>query len=492
MYVTIPSQAAARRWIGRGLLVVSLSWAFASVVGLHSSWASSAEQPSRLWSEGTALSPAAEVPNGPSFAKIAKAFIPAVVNISTTKKRGRSSSLEQQEKFKGFFEKFFGGPYAHSNSSLGSGFVINRAGYILTNSHVIEGTEDSVWVTLLDKREYRATVVGRDEKTDIALIKIDPPEDLPIIPLGDSERLEIGDWVLAIGNPYGYSHSVTAGIVSAKGREIGAGPYDNFIQTDASINPGNSGGPLLNTRGEVVGISTAIVSPGQGIGFAIPINMAKALVPQLVAHGRVARGWLGINIQEVDHKTARAFGLSEPGGALVTNVLEGNSAFEAGIQEGDVIVAFNHRAVDGVRSLQRAVATLSAGSEVELDVLRDGKRKTFQLVIGERGSEKYSVEREIQAGFGLRLEEITEALRERYNAPATTSGIVITRVEHDSVASKAGVERGDVILEVNRQSVKTLRDYLRLMRDHGHSGGSILLLVQRADRTIYIALKGGG
>ncbi|MFQ5893522.1 MAG: Do family serine endopeptidase [Nitrospinota bacterium] len=437
------------------------------------------------------LVPHTEAPQGPSFAKLAKVLIPAVTNISTNRKREGRLESEQSEEFRGFFKKYFGGPHAHPNRSLGSGFIINRAGYILTNSHVIEEAESNIWVTLFDKREYRATVVGRDEKTDIALIKIDAPDDLPIVPLGDSDRLEIGDWVMAIGNPFGYSHSVTAGIVSAKGREIGAGPYDNFIQTDASINPGNSGGPLLNTQGEAVGISTAIASPGQGIGFAIPINMAKALLPQLVAHGRIVRGWLGLNLQEVDHQTALEFGLSEPTGALVTNVFEDNPAFVAGIQEGDIIVAFNDRAIDGVRTLQRAVAAASVGSEVELEVLHDGRRKKVTVVIGERQEERYSVAQDIQTGFGLKVEEITEALRERYNAPST-SGIVVTRVARDSAASEAGVEQGDVILEVNRRGVKTLKEYLEIMRDLGHSGHSILLLVQRAEKTFYIALKGEG
>ena len=492
MTITVHSFIAHRRVILRRPLLLGIALAITLLAGPGSTWASSsAEPPSPIWTEGAEMAPLAEAPKVPSFTKLAKTFLPAVVNISTTKKREKSSRPEEGEKFKGFFEKYFGAPYAHQNRSLGSGFIINRDGYILTNAHVIEELENNIWVTLFDKREFRATLVGNDEKTDIALIKIEAHESLPIISLGDSDRLETGDWVMAIGNPFGYSHSVTAGIVSAKGRSIGAGPYDNFIQTDASINPGNSGGPLLNTQGEVIGISTAIASPGHGIGFAIPINMVKDLLPQLVAHGRVVRGWLGVNLQEIDHQAAEEFGLSEPTGALVTNVFEDNPAFEAGIQEGDIIVAFNERAVDGVRTLQRAVAASSIGSEVELEVLREGGRKKIKVVIGKRQNEDYSVAREVQTGFGLKVEEITEALQERYNAPST-SGILITRVERDSTAAKAGVERGDLILEVNRHSVKTLKDYLRLMRDEGHSGRSILLLVQRADKTLFIALEGGG
>ena len=492
--MTIPSHTsiAHRRVILRRPLLLGIALAIALLAGPGSTWASSsAEPPSPIWTEGAEMAPLLEAPKVPSFTKLAKTFLPAVVNISTTKKREKSSRPEEGEKFKGFFERYFGAPYARRNRSLGSGFIINSDGYILTNAHVIEELENNIWVTLFDKREFRATVVGNDEKTDIALIKIEAHESLPIISLGDSDRLETGDWVMAIGNPFGYSHSVTAGIVSAKGRSIGAGPYDNFIQTDASINPGNSGGPLLNTQGEVIGMSTAITSLGHGIGFAIPINMVKDLLPHLVAHGRVVRGWLGVNLQEVDHQAAEEFGLSEPTGALVTNVLEGNPAFEAGIQEGDIIVAFNERAVDGVRMLQRAVAASSIGSEVELEVFREGGRKKIKVLIGKRQDEDYSVAREVQTGFGLKVEEITEALRERYNAPFT-SGILITRVERDSTAAKAGVERGDLILEVNQQSVKTLKDYLRLMRDEGHTGRSILLLVQRSDNTLYIALKGEG
>lgn len=424
-----------------------------------------------------------------SFSKLAKVLIPAVVNISMVKEGAAAMSQEKREKFRSFLEKYFGGTQHYNQHSLGSGFIINREGYILTNSHVIEGT-DEILVTLLDKREFRATVVGRDEKTDIALIKIATPEDLPIVHLGDSDKLDIGDWVVAIGNPFGYSHSVTAGIVSAKGREIGAGPFDNFIQTDASINPGNSGGPLFNTRGEVVGINTAIVSPGQGIGFAIPVNMVKALLPQILANGRVIRGWLGVSIQEVDFQTAQEFGLPEPLGALVTSVFEGNPAYKAGIREGDVIITFNHKPIDGVRTLQRAVASVPIGNEVELEVIREESVRHFRLVIEERQDGRLSAEQEVQSGFGMKVEELSDILQDRYKT-VSNSGIVVTAVDEKSVAYEAGIEQGDVILEVNNNPVDNIKGYLAVIRESRHTGHSVLLLVQRADKTIYIALHPG-
>lgn len=454
------------------------------------SLAASSQPAASLWSEGAVLASKIEKDQYPSFSKLAKALIPAVVNISMIKKPEVADNPEHREKFRSFLEKYFGGTHSYRNRSLGSGFIINKQGYILTNSHVIEDT-DNILVTLYDKREFRATVVGRDEKTDIALIKVDPPENLPIANLGDSNDLEIGDWVVAIGNPFGYSHSVTAGIVSAKGREIGAGPYDDFIQTDASINPGNSGGPLFNTEGQVIGINTAIVSPGQGIGFAIPINMAKTVLPQIEARGRVTRGWLGVNIQEVDHKTAHEFGLPGPLGAIVTNVFEENPAHKAGIQEGDIIVVFNHQPIDGVRTLQRAVAAVTVGDKVELEILRDGTIEKLNVVIEERQEELLSAEQDVQTGFGMKVEELTETLQERFNTPST-AGMVVTLVNEDSLAYEAGLEQGDVILEVDSKPVRSLKEYLYLMRESGHSGHSILLLVQRSDKTLYIALRTDG
>lgn len=471
-----------RRWSVRAPLTILA----ASLLLPPQALAASAQKASALWSEGEVLSSPMTAQHYPSFSNLAKALMPAVVNISMVKRSALGETQEQREEFKSFLEKYFSSPHIYKNRSLGSGFIINREGFILTNSHVVEET-DRILVTLYDKREFHAIIIGRDEKTDIALIKIEPPGDLPIVNLGNSDKLEIGEWVVAIGNPFGYSHSVTAGIVSAKGREIGAGPYDNFIQTDASINPGNSGGPLFNTQGEVVGINTAIVSPGQGIGFAIPINMVKALLPQMEAQGRVIRGWLGVNIQEVDYLMAREFGLPEPLGALVTNVFEDNPASKAGIQEGDIVVVFNQKPIDGVRTLQRAVASVPVGDEVAVEVLREGEITKFRVVIEERRDELLTAEQEIQSGFGMKVQEITDTLKERFNSPAN-QGILVTWVDSDSIAFEAGLEQGDVILEVNSTPVVNMKDYLRLVRESSHAQRSTLLLVQRSEKTFYTAL----
>ncbi|MFQ5542642.1 MAG: trypsin-like peptidase domain-containing protein, partial [Candidatus Binatia bacterium] len=284
----------------------------------------------------------------PNFVGLAKRLTPVVVNISTTQASGGGqqvipSPFGEQDPFGEFWRRFFGDPLPRGpfrQKSLGSGFIINRDGFILTNNHVVENS-DKILVKLSDGREFQADLVGRDSKTDIALIKIDADRDLPTAPLGDSEKLEVGEWVLAIGNPFGLEHSVTSGIVSAKGRHIGAGPYDNFIQTDASINPGNSGGPLMNLRGEVVGINTAIFSRGGGnigIGFAIPVNLAKELLPQLKSKGKVTRGWLGVVIQRVTPAIAESLGLDKARGALVANVSKDAPADKAGVKVGDVII----------------------------------------------------------------------------------------------------------------------------------------------------------
>ncbi|MBI5286339.1 MAG: trypsin-like peptidase domain-containing protein, partial [Deltaproteobacteria bacterium] len=284
--------------------------------------------------------------NPNSFIELAKTLGPVVVNISTTQVVREKPRVPFPE-FRGPCEDFFGDEFFRffdefpqrefKRQSLGSGFIINKEGYILTNNHVVEDAEE-ILVTLSDKREYKAKVIGRDSRLDLGLVKIDAKDDLPVAILGDSDKLQIGEWVMAIGNPFALSHTVTAGIVSAKGRVIGAGPYDNFIQTDASINPGNSGGPLFNLRGEVIGINTAIIAGGQGIGFALPINMAKEVLSQLKEKGKVTRGWIGVSIQDVTPELARSFGLKEKHGALVSSAMKDDPADKAGIRPGDIIV----------------------------------------------------------------------------------------------------------------------------------------------------------
>jgi serine protease Do len=317
---------------------------------------------------------------------------PAVVNISTIQaarqpRRGFRSPFRGQEPFEEFFERFFGGPMPQQRpqQSLGSGFLIDADGYILTNNHVIENA-GMIMVKLADEKEYEAKVVGRDPRTDLALIKINARGDLPVAPLGDSDSLQVGEWVIAIGNPFGLGQTVTAGIVSAKGRVIGQGPYDDFIQTDAAINPGNSGGPLFDTRGEVVGINTAIFSQAGGnigIGFAVPVNLAKSLLPQLKAKGRVSRGWLGVSIGPVTDEAVEELKLKDKKGALVMEVVERSPADRAGLQEGDVIVAFDGKDVARATDLPRLVGTTPSGKEVMLRVFREGRALDLKATIRE-------------------------------------------------------------------------------------------------------------
>jgi serine protease Do len=327
----------------------------------------------------------------PSFSELVKHAAPSIVNISTTTV---IKGPDLRDRFFGpsnpfgdffgddFFGKFFGDTPRREfkQRSLGSGFVIDKEGFILTNNHVIEKAQ-SIKVKLSDEKEYDAEVVGKDAKTDIALIKINAKHDLPIANLGDSDKLEVGDWVMAVGNPFGLEHTVTAGIVSAKGRVIGAGPYDDFIQTDASINPGNSGGPLFNLKGEVVGINTAIISGGQGIGFAIPINIAKDMLSQLKSKGKVVRGWLGVIIQRVTPDIAKSFGLKESEGALVSDIMEQSPAEKAGIKTGDVIISYNGKKIKDMDTLPRLVGSTEIGKKVKVGIIRDGKQIETEVVI---------------------------------------------------------------------------------------------------------------
>jgi serine protease Do len=343
----------------------------------------------------TKPAPAGWAPSRPdTLAPLVEEVKPAVVNISTTQasrqqpRRGFRAPFRGQEPFEDFFERFFGGPMPQESrpqQSLGSGFLIDKEGYILTNNHVLENA-GTIMVKLANEKEYEAKVVGRDPRTDLALIKINARADLPVVQLGDSDGLRVGDWVIAIGNPFGLGQTVTAGIVSAKGRVIGQGPYDDFIQTDAAINPGNSGGPLFDTKGEVVGINTAIFSQSGGnigIGFAVPINMAKGLVPQLKAKGRVSRGWLGVSIGPVTDEAAKELKLKDKKGALVMEVVERSPADRAGFQQGDVIVSYDGKDVAGPADLPRLVASTPIGKEVGLRVIREGRSLDVKATIRE-------------------------------------------------------------------------------------------------------------
>ena len=456
----------------------------------------------QLWKEGSSVT--FEQPQPPAFIEAAKALKPAVVNISSSRPapaeqqrsfRRRPFPFGGQDPFREFFDRFFGEQRQprHRRPGLGTGFIINTNGYIVTNNHVVADA-DEITVTLASQEEFEATLIGRDPKTDLALLRIDSPLPLPTVPFGDSEDLEVGEWVLAIGNPFGLGHTVTAGIVSAKGRIIGAGPYDDFIQTDASINPGNSGGPLFNMRGEVVGINAAIIPNGQGIGFAIPINMAKNVLSQLYDKGNVTRGWLGVAVQNIAPDMLGAFELDDANGALVSGIVSDAPADEAGLRQGDVIVGFHGSAVEDSSALPGLVAVVAPGTTVEVEIIRNGERMTIPVTLGEleeddaariaiAGLEPSGVEELL----GLQVEAITEDVARELRTH-DDRGVVVTAVANQSPAANAGIQPGDIIREVNRQTVEDLDAYedatTALEEDE-----SVLLLLERRGNHLYVALR---
>ena len=433
----------------------------------------------------------------PSLSSIVSKVAPAVVNISTVRVvRGPGpvfkyffGPFEEGDPFKEFFERFFGDipQREFRQKSLGSGFIISKDGYILTNNHVVEKATE-IRVRLLNKEQFKAKVIGRDPKTDIALIKIKANHNLSAATLGDSDALKVGDWVIAIGNPFGLGHTVTVGIISAKERIIGAGPYDNFLQTDAAINPGNSGGPLVNLEGEVVGINTAIVAQAQGIGFAIPINMAKYILSQLKERGKVMRGWLGVMIQEVTPEIAHALGLKEVKGALVADVTPGSPADKADIRRGDVIIEYNGKKIEEMNELPRLVANTPVGKSVPIKIWRNGKIKQLTVKVGEleekvaKGERRYAPQ-----DLGLKVEELTPYLAQRLGVKRT-HGVVITYVVPGSPAHEAGLSRGDIILKINRHPIEDLNDYQEVINS-AKPGDTLLFLIERREGTLFVALK---
>jgi serine protease Do len=437
------------------------------------------------------------LPTAPgSFATLAKKASPSVVNISTVKvvKGGGGHPalpFGPNDPFKDFFERFFRDqmPKDFKQRSLGTGFIIDKEGYILTNNHVVEKA-DEIKVKLADDREFDAKIVGRDPKTDLALIRIEGAWGLIPLALGDSDALQVGDWVVAIGNPFGLGHTVTAGIVSAKYRQIGAGAYDNFIQTDASINPGNSGGPLLNTAGEVIGINAAIFSQSGGsvgIGFAIPVNMAKDLLPQL-KRGRVVRGWLGVMIQNVTPEIKKLFNLDEEKGALVSDVVAGGPADKAGIERGDVIVAVDGKEIKEMKELPYLIASIPVDKTVTVDVIRKGESKRIQVTIGELEAEdEKPVVSKAGPRLGMVVDEITPELARRFGLE-DTAGVIVVEVQSNTPAEEAGLQPGDVILEIDQAMVKGLDDFKRKL-DSYKAGDTILMLTKRKSGTLYLTLK---
>lgn len=425
----------------------------------------------------------------PSFSNIVKKVGPAVVNIYTTQKVRANIWWFEDE----FWRRFFGIPpqereREYTRRSLGSGFIISPDGYILTNNHVV-ARADKIKVKLSSGQEYEAEIKGTDRDTDLALIKIEARETLPTLVLGDSDKLEVGEWVVAIGNPFGLENTVTAGIVSAKGRVIGSGPYDNFIQTDASINPGNSGGPLCNMAGEVVGINTAIVAQGQGIGFAVPVNTAKDIVSDLKLKGAVTRGWLGVSAQDITEEIARNLGLKTKEGALVAEVFTGEPADKAGMKVGDVIISVGGIPVTSLRSLLSAVARQKVGQKVPVEVLRDGQQKTLWVTIGERteGLKISSGGQKEAEFFGMTVQEVTLqmarelGLRER-------KGVVVTQIKPGSPADTSGFMERDVIVQINRRPIEKLEDFVSEMNRAARSE-SLLLLVVREGRALFLTLR---
>ena len=424
-----------------------------------------------------------------NFSALSEKVGPAVVNIQVEKTTRPAMHADPGEHggmhkhFRDFFGPHFGnpGPRQHRRSGLGTGFVIDRQGFIVTNNHVVEGA-DKIKVVLQDEREFEATIVGRDPQTDLALIKVDAGKSLPAVPIGRSSDLQVGEWVVAIGNPFGLEHTVTAGIVSAKGRVIGAGPYDDYIQTDASINPGNSGGPLLNMQGEVVGINTAIVASGQGIGFAIPIDMASNIVAELKTDGAVTRGWLGVTIQDLKGDLASYYNLEEGRGVLVTQVVTGDPADEAGIKANDIILEIDGTAVNSSRELTVKAADLTVDEQVDVTVLRDGKKKRLSLKVGQRpmtlaqsgisGAEK-------ETEFGIRVSDLTPEMARQLNIEKAR-GAVVTAVKPGSKAAKAGLQEGDLIVEVNRHEIDSATDFKKRVLKLKNSG-DLKLLVKRAN-----------
>jgi serine protease Do len=394
------------------------------------------------------------------------------------------------------FRHFFGQiPREYKEHGLGSGVIVSPDGYILTNDHVV-GHADEIHVTLLDKREFTAKVIGKDQKTDLALIKINTDQQLPYAALGDSTKTQVGDPVMAIGSPFGFTLSVTSGIISAKGRALG-GNYDDFIQTDASINPGNSGGPLFNTSGQVIAINTAIYSStgaNNGIGFAIPIDLAKSVMEQLKAHGRVVRGWLGVEIQEVTPDLAKSFGLSVPSGALVAGVESDGPAAKAGIERGDIITKYNGETVHDEHELPEMVAATPIGQQVRVEVIRNGKHLMLNAkieVLKEQQVASAANPGEAGESWGLQVRDLTPELAQQLGLH-NSKGVVVTNVKQDSPAADANLQQGDQILEINHKKVNSADEFATVARETQKNKSQALLLVQRGNATLYTVINPQG
>jgi len=432
-----------------------------------------------------------------TFAKVAETIKPAVININTLSRGGAGGGRTPFEEFFGeeFFRRFFGDvPERIPQRSLGSGVIIDPSGIALTNAHDVEKATE-IEVITLDGDKHKAKVVGLDKKTDLAVLKLDDGKaKFAYARVGDSDKMQVGDWVIAVGSPFGLQATVTAGIISAKARQIGQGPFDDFLQTDAAINPGNSGGPLVNMQGEVVGINTAIVAGGSGIGFAIPSNMARKIYTELQTKGRVTRGWLGVSIQPLTSDLANSFGVKDTKGVLVSDVVSDSPAGKAGLKPGDILLEFEGKKTDAPADLQRAVALASPGQDTKVKVWRDGSERTLSVKIGEAPDEREAQQRNGSRGgaptvLGMDVRPITPEVARQLNL-RTNEGVIVARVDEGSPAAEAGIQRGDVIREINRQKIRTPGDYERITRD-AKDGDRLTVLLQRGPMSLYVAFTVG-
>jgi serine protease Do len=465
-----------------GILALGLS------LGLSAGWLAS----SHAQTAPTPRPAVAAATSPGSFAKLAEAVKPAVINVSSQSKvPGGRTPLEEHYGDE-FFKRFFGdAPEKMPRRGLGSGVIIDPSGIALTNAHVVEGAS-SIEVVTVDGAKHKAKVLGVDKKTDLAVLQLDGgTKTFPFVSLGDSDEAQVGDWVVAVGSPFGLQATVTSGIISAKARQIGAGPYDDFIQTDAAINPGNSGGPLVNMRGEVVGINTAIVRGGSGIGFAIPSNLAKRVASELRTVGKVTRGWLGVSLQPLSPDLAASFGVKEAKGALVSEVSGDSPAARAGLKSGDVIVEFNGKKIEDPSALARAVAVAKPGETSKLTVWRDRQPTTVDVKLGELPLERTAATEGpsgapgSKSQLGLSVLPITPEIARELELKQAT-GVVVSRVDPSSAAGEAGVQRGDVIVEVDRKPVKSVDDFDKLTKQSGSK--QVLLRLQRGGSSMFVAL----
>ncbi|MDR1482139.1 MAG: Do family serine endopeptidase [Synergistaceae bacterium] len=433
-------------------------------------------------------------------ARIAKECSPAVVNIDTETLVTRNLNPFANDPF---FREFFGQEFERFNRTVpmrgkGSGFIVDNEGYIMTNNHVVEGA-DKITVTLLDGRHFEANLIGKDPTFDLAVIQIKAEtEKLPVLPLGDSDAAEVGEWVVAIGNPLGFENTVTAGVISGKNRTLQAADvnFQGFMQTDAAINPGNSGGPLINLRGDVIAINTAIVPYAQGIGFAVPVNMAKQVMEDLIKFGEVNRGWLGVSLQTLTPGFAETYGIPTDEGAIISGVLQGSPAEGAGLRRGDVITAIDGKAMKSGQDVVFSIRNRLMGDMVSIEVYRDGRRQNLNVELGEIPGSEVSREdsnrgqrdrRESgrSAFIGATVSEITSELERRYNLKSN-DGLVVISVERGSIANELGLRQGDQIIEVNRRKIRGIGDWERIV---GRDPNTVVVLVQRGDQTLYFSYK---